>query len=489
MPVLFWNIGTNSDCNSLYYLNRVVTAHKTIVIFGVSAYDAFEPSLGIGTGVTDKPKSNALQRTWAWSLRLHRTYRDTNWAMVDQGVVSGVNFLTMVILARSLGVEQFGRFSIAWLVLLFFKSIQAALVVSPMMSIGPKQAPEALPLYYGAVVVQQAAIALLTFLFIAVAVPAAGMMPVDLGLAGLGLALGAAAAADQLQDFVRRYLYTRQRAFAACWNDIVCYGFRTVLLLGMLYFGATSSALALWLVAASSALAVGIGALLIEPVRFERPVFFATCGHHWAFSKWLFGSSILRWMSGHLIVLMSGGILGAYAVGAIRSTTNILAPVQVFLLALSNIAPVKAARLFHDEGAARLLRYLGKLTLVGMAVTVAMVIFGSIFADQIVRLLYGEDYLPYAYLIHWWAIIYLIGFLEFPLEVGLKAIEHTRPFFYTVVVEAIFAASASYLLALYFGLPGVMFGILVVKIIPVSVLSVSFLRRLPPWRHLAAPKG
>jgi O-antigen/teichoic acid export membrane protein len=400
-----------------------------------------------------------------------------------------VNFLTMVILARMLGVEQFGRFSIAWLVLLFFKSIQAALVVAPMMSIGPKQAPDQHPLYYGAVVVQQAAIALLTFLIIAAAIPVAGMMPVDLGLGGLGIALGAAAATDQLQDFVRRYLYTRQRAFAACLNDVVCYGGRTLFLLGMLHFGATSSALALWLIAAASALAACMGALLIEPVRFERRFFVGTCGHHWAFSKWLFGSSILRWMSGHLIVLMSGGILGAYAVGAIRSTTNILAPVQVFLLALGNIAPVKAARLFHEQGAAPLLRYLVKLTVVGLAVTVAMVIFGSIFADQIVGLLYGDEYRPYAYLIHWWAIIYLIGFLEFPLEVGLKAIEHTRPFFYTVVVEAIFTVAASYMLALYFGLPGVMFGILVVKIIPVSVLSVSFLRRLPPWRPLTTPEA
>jgi O-antigen/teichoic acid export membrane protein len=438
--------------------------------------------------VTDKPKNSALQRTWAWSLRLHVTYRDINWAMVDQVIVSGVNFLTMVILARTLGVEHFGRFSIAWLVLLFFKSIQAELVVSSMMSIGPKQAPQELPLYYGAVIVQQSAIALLAFLVIVVAVPVTGMMAVDLGLAGLGLALAAATAADQLQDFVRRYLYTRQRAFAACWNDILCSGVRILLLLGMVYFGATGGALALWLIAAASALAAAVGALLVEPVRFDRGFTLRTCGHHWAFSKWLFGSSILRWMSGNLIVLMSGGILGAYAVGAIRSTTNILAPVQVFILALNNIAPVKAAQLFHDRGAAALLRYIGKLTLVGSAVTVAMVIFGSIFADQIVRLLYGEEYVPYAYLVHWWAIIYLIGFLEFPLGVGLKAIEHTRPFFYAVVLEAIFAVSASYLLALYFGLPGAMFGILVVKIIPVSVLSACFLRRLPPWRHLATPE-
>ena len=108
--------------------------------------------MGICDGRAEK---NALHRTWAWSLRLHQTYRDTNWALVDQGVVSGVNFLTMVLLARMLGVEQFGKFSIAWLVLLFFKSIQAALVVAPMMSIGPKQRDDEQALYYGAVILQQ----------------------------------------------------------------------------------------------------------------------------------------------------------------------------------------------------------------------------------------------------------------------------------------------------------------------------------------------
>ena len=76
--------------------------------------------------------------------------------------------------------------------------------------------------------------------------------------------------------------------------------------------------------------------------------------------------------------------------------------------------------------------------------TAAMVIFGSLFATQIVVLLYGEEYRPFAYLIHWWAVVYLIGFLEFPLETGLKAIEHTRPLFYTVVIEAIFATATSY---------------------------------------------
>ena len=42
-------------------------------------------------------------------------YRHINWALADQGVVSGINFLTGIMLARFLGLEEFGRFTLAWM--------------------------------------------------------------------------------------------------------------------------------------------------------------------------------------------------------------------------------------------------------------------------------------------------------------------------------------------------------------------------------------
>ncbi len=46
-------------------------------------------------------------------------YRHVNWALADQVMVSGVNFLTGILLARGLGIEEFGRFTLAWMVVLF----------------------------------------------------------------------------------------------------------------------------------------------------------------------------------------------------------------------------------------------------------------------------------------------------------------------------------------------------------------------------------
>ena len=70
-------------------------------------------------------------------------------------MVSGVNFLTGILLARYLGIEEFGRFTLAWMAVLFVNSIQHAMIVSPMMSIGPKQPEAETPAYFGAVVAQQ----------------------------------------------------------------------------------------------------------------------------------------------------------------------------------------------------------------------------------------------------------------------------------------------------------------------------------------------
>ncbi len=76
------------------------------------------------------------------AVRLLGRYSHINWALADQAMVSGVNFLTGILLARYLGIEAFGQFMLAWMLVLLVNTLQYALVIAPMMSIGPKQ-PEA----------------------------------------------------------------------------------------------------------------------------------------------------------------------------------------------------------------------------------------------------------------------------------------------------------------------------------------------------------
>ena len=73
------------------------------------------------------------------ATRLLTRYSQINWALADQAMVSGVNFLTAILLARYLGIEEFGRFALAWMVVLFIVNIQYAMIIAPMMSIDPEK--------------------------------------------------------------------------------------------------------------------------------------------------------------------------------------------------------------------------------------------------------------------------------------------------------------------------------------------------------------
>jgi hypothetical protein len=53
-------------------------------------------------------------------------------ALFDQGIVSCGNFVTSVLLARSLAVDQYGVFALFLDAILFLNSLQAALLIYPL---------------------------------------------------------------------------------------------------------------------------------------------------------------------------------------------------------------------------------------------------------------------------------------------------------------------------------------------------------------------
>ena len=74
---------------------------------------------------------------------------------MDQAIVSGSNFLTGILVARFLGIESFGVYTLLWAVVIFVLSIQMSVISQPMMTIAPKQPVEYESKYYGAVITNQ----------------------------------------------------------------------------------------------------------------------------------------------------------------------------------------------------------------------------------------------------------------------------------------------------------------------------------------------
>src|SRR5271170_4118156 len=121
-------------------------------------------------------------------------------ALLDQALVSGSNFLTNVMLARALGVSDYGVFGLAWIAVLFVNSLQWAFIVSPMMSIGPKQEAHERPEYFGSVLLQEIGFAIICSAAVLLAVLVASAHFPRWDVRGLGLPLAFATLAYLLQD-------------------------------------------------------------------------------------------------------------------------------------------------------------------------------------------------------------------------------------------------------------------------------------------------
>jgi len=410
----------------------------------------------------------ALVRSTA---RLAGRHRHVNWALADQAMISGVNFLTGILLARFLGIEEFGRFTLAWMVVLFAAAIQNAAINSPMMSIGSQQAEEDAPAYYGAVFAQQAVFTALSVVIVFAGTAAAARWFPQWNIDGLALPLAAAAAAYHTQDFLRRYFFTRGRPSAAFAADATCYLGRLALLVCLFFaFTGMDSHYALWAIAAMTAVATLCAAFLVEPLRWVPEVARSVTRRHGGFSKWLVLSRLTKWTSSQLFYIATGALLGAAAVGALRAARNLMGVTHILLMGLENIVPVRAAQHFQRGGVKALKEYLRRVSWIGGSVTAFVALAFAVAPGFWLDLFYGGSYAGYGYLIRWFAAVYILIFMELPLRAALRAIEQTQPIFSANLWASLFSLAAVYPLIHWFELYGVMAGLLITQVIVQATL-------------------
>jgi O-antigen/teichoic acid export membrane protein len=403
-----------------------------------------------------------------------------NWALADQAIVSAANFATNIVVARTLGLEAFGRFSFMWITIQLLNGTLNALVAIPMMSIGPKQPENGAPLYYGTVFFQQAVIGGICFLLTwGGAIVSNALMP-EWRVTELALPLAAASAGYLLQDFLRRYFFSRHRPDAAFVNDCVRYLGQVMVLSLLIRFGVPTVAEVLWVIAVTSAAAVSTGTLSIEDVngRWDRRNQIEVMTRHWRFSKWLVCSSVLQWGSNNLYLIAAGAYLGASAAGGLRAAANLIAVTNVAFLALSNIVSVIAAKEFSKGGKSALLAELYRTTLLsGTGVLVVCILIG-LTPEFWLRMAFGETFSGYGNIVRWFAFIQPIILLEVLLTAVLRAIEFTTPLLFEVLIANLVTAMLIYPLMTRFGVIGVMVELSITWPIQLLILALALRLRL-----------
>lgn len=400
--------------------------------------------------------------------------RKGGWGLADQVLISAVNLLTMILLARSLGPSAFGVYVLVFTALQFANGLQNALIIQPHNVLAATRRGRDYAAF-----TTTSALAQLAFAAAAAGLALAASAVAywqQWSTAPLLLALSPAAAAWQLQEFVRRVMYTELRVTAAFWNNLLSYGGQAVGLAMLWYGGSLSGPRALLVIAVTSGAAFALGVYQIRHSLMARPQW-QVLRQSWQFGKWLGGAELGYWASSQAYLWLTGGMLGAAAAGMLKAAYTVFGPTRVFSFALRSLLPTWFSRTIHSGGKPALHQQLKRVYLIVVPLLGAYCLLVGLFAEPLLQLMFGDAYVGSSRVLMLYAVVAFMTFLASVVNAALRAQQLTRVVF-SAQLLASFTLPLGWLCIRGFGVEGAVMGMMLTSLTVNGVFWWTYLRQL-----------
>lgn len=396
--------------------------------------------------------------------------------LLDQALVSGSNFITGIILVRSLGLIEFGRFTIAYAILLLANSVQLSFISSPMITVGSLCADgeERRHFVRGMFGVQMIFCAIASIMAVTGTAAYVSIRHHG-GSTGFLLPFSSAVIAFLMQDWLRRCYFTVGKASASFWNDVVSYLGQVVVLCLLWWMHGLSLNTALWAIAITSGAAFAAGAAF-ERLGCTRSETREAWRRSHAISIDLGIANQLQWLVYQGAMLIGAGVAGAQAAGGVRATQNIVGPVNVAYQAMENIVPVRAAEEMKRGGMARVSAFLLRFGSVGFLALLVFFSAAAIFSRQFLSFFYGRQLHAYAGVLDLQMLYFLLTWPIRQVSFLFRTIRHTRPILVGSVVAAIVSLSAVYPAVRGFGAMGIMMAAVAAQVGNLIYMGMAWMR-------------
>jgi O-antigen/teichoic acid export membrane protein len=392
-------------------------------------------------------------------LRKLSRFHGAGWSVVDQSLVSVVNFLSIFLLARAMPAGEFGLFVVAYTGLLVLVSLQQAFVIQPHNYMGA-------PLNGQEFARFTAVLALMQFIssgIVCLVLGISGALLIAMGFPLYGkvvIALAAAAFPWLIQEFMRRAFYTKSRARSAAFNDFLCYGLQ---LAGVIWITRSqpSSIEVLFVYGGSSLIAAFVGfAQLNEWLDFSGAGSLLTrlkqtVAKVWNFGKWLVAQSLVGWfgMSGDTWLI--AGMLGTEAVGVYRAVVHLAGVLNPLRQASAAYLPARASLVLHRGGRPRLARWVKRTASVLQLAVLPIALVYIFVPGPILNLAYGGKFSGYETLLALDVVAVVLEFSRFPLGIAILAMMSSRAMFKVHLIPVVLLPTVGVLLVWMFGIFGV----------------------------------
>jgi O-antigen/teichoic acid export membrane protein len=314
-------------------------------------------------------------------------------AVADQILISGSNFLTSIVLVRGLGLTEFGKYSAAYIFLLYANALQMSFIAFPMLSLAPLMAEKEKKLFVkGMFTMQLIASGLLCVVFAAGGLIFrlfSSMYTVPIILA-FGLTVGV----FQAQDWLRRYYFLQKKGGFALASDFISYFVQLIILFALWRLGRLNLFSTFVTMFATSLAAFSLG-FVTDRLTPSMEHIRATWDTSKALSRDLLIANQVRWFGLQGVLLIGTGIVGISEIGGLRATMSLAGPVNLVLTSLENVIPIRVAEILKSGGAQQACDYVRRaiyLSVLGLGPVLLVV---ALFGHSILRVVYGPAMVPF----------------------------------------------------------------------------------------------
>jgi len=367
-------------------------------------------------------------------------------AMVDQAIVSGTSFLTIVIVERACGSDGLGLFSLALSAVIFARGIQDSLISTPFTVFRARVAKRMHPAAYaGASLISSltfAGILVLTTTLVAIAFNLVTASP---EITTLVWVLVLTIPCAILKEFARRFDMANQNMASALSLDLGVSTLQIGLMLTLATMGLLTPSLSLMLIGISCVLMV-LGWIWVRKssFRIQRKVVSESVKTNWSLGRWLLVDQSVCFLQLYGMHWLLGLLIAPTATGIFTACASIAALAGPFLAGIGNYLSPQFAETITAGNRRDTLNLYCRTTGV-LAVTVGIFVTIAVaFGSELLELLYNNpDLQGYAVVVGILAVRMLFGIPALGAHHALVAMEYPRG----TMQATIFGTTVSLILA------------------------------------------
>jgi O-antigen/teichoic acid export membrane protein len=390
------------------------------------------------------------------------------WAVTDQALFAGTNFMASILLARWLEPAAYGAFSVAYAVFLLLGTVHTGLWTEPMLVYGSGRFREAFTSYHRILLRYHwrfGALTALVFFLLSLGFWAWGTREIAKSFLGLTFAAPAVL-----------YLWiVRRGAYVLLKPRLAAVGGGLYLLL---YLGLSIALLRTSTLNATTAfLAMAVaGILSAEVIRWSMKTgteqFTDTeevRNLHWNYGRWALLAGLFSWVPGNIFYLILPAFHGLEAAAHFKALMNLLMPILHVNGALGQLLVPRMVRTNAQGG----LSSCTKKALISFSfLSIVYLGFIIIAGDSFMKWIYNGKYTQDKLLLLWLGLIPLLGAIIVVLSSAFKATENITLLTKLYLCSTIFCFTAGIAFVLLYCIQGAVISMLFSYII----LSIIFIK-------------